>query len=180
MRLTRLVYGNRSWVGLLSSWSYKPLRYVLIGICIVLAGLIFTRFVGNSQQAFWDRYQGGGVAAISTHKPAKPVMPRTLPPFDNLGNEASDAQAIGRAMSAERFGDSHWPSLQKLWMAESGWRAEARNRSSGACGIPQALPCSKIPDMSLKGQLEWGLEYIARRYGNPSNAWRFWQGHRWY
>ncbi|HEX7259897.1 MAG TPA: hypothetical protein VF272_03125 [Candidatus Saccharimonadia bacterium] len=92
----------------------------------------------------------------------------------------NDMRQLGRIMSAARFGDSHWPALNNLWTRESNWNPAARNPSSGACGIPQALPCSKIPDMSPAGQLTWGLTYIERRYGNPSNAWQFWLSHHWY
>ncbi|MBW3537917.1 hypothetical protein KY386_00315 [Candidatus Parcubacteria bacterium] len=93
---------------------------------------------------------------------------------------ATNPKAVARRLSAARFGDAHWPALEALWARESGWNPAARNRSSGACGIPQALPCRKIPDMSPRGQIEWGLSYIANRYGNPTNAWRHWQKHRWY
>ena len=107
-------------------------------------------------------------------------VPSSLPPYLDVGDPLTEAQAMGRAMSAARFGDQHWDALYKLWHAESGWNPGARNRSSGACGIPQALPCNKIPDMSLRGQLEWGINYIGERYGNPTNAWRFWDRHNWY
>ena len=87
---------------------------------------------------------------------------------------------LGRVMNAARFGDNHWAALNNLWTRESNWNPAARNRSSGACGIPQALPCSKIPNMSPEGQIDWGLTYIKNRYGNPTNAWLFWLSHHWY
>ncbi len=92
----------------------------------------------------------------------------------------NSAMNLGRSLSAIEFGDQHWSSLEALWTKESGWNPGARNRSSGACGIPQALPCSKIPDMSPQGQIEWGLHYIKQRYGTPSAAWAFWRQHHWY
>jgi hypothetical protein len=47
---------------------------------------------------------------------------------------------------------------------------------SGACGLGQALPCSKMGNAygSAEGEIEWTYNYIANRYGNPSNAWAFW------
>jgi hypothetical protein len=81
---------------------------------------------------------------------------------------------------------SEWPALKTLWIKESGWRSNAVNSSSGACGIPQAYPCSKIRDRSMKGQVNWGLRYIDRRYGTPTEALRQWRnrcrtdGHCWY
>ncbi len=91
-----------------------------------------------------------------------------------------DLRALGRDMNALRFGETHWPALNALWTRESNWNSAARNRSSGACGIPQALPCSKITDMSPQGQIAWGLSYIQARYGNPSNAWQHFQRYHWY
>lgn len=104
---------------------------------------------------------------------AAPVQPRAQV-------YSGDPVAIGRSMNANRFGDQHWNALYQLWMHESGWNPNARNPSSGACGIPQALPCSKIRDMSISGQVSWGLSYIAERYGNPSNAWAHFQRNNWY
>jgi phage-related minor tail protein len=84
-------------------------------------------------------------------------------------------------MKSLGFGPSQWPALKALWQAESGWNPLAHNASSGAHGIPQSLPASK---MSSEGsdyftnaatQIRWGLKYIRSRYGSPSAAWSFWQ-----
>lgn len=90
-----------------------------------------------------------------------------------------DIRGLGRSMSASLFGDQYWESLNQLWTRESGWNPLASNRS-GACGIPQALPCSKIPDHSAQGQIAWGLHYIQARYGNPGNAWAHEARYGWY
>lgn len=67
-------------------------------------------------------------------------------------------------------------ALEKLWFEESKWCYKAENPTSGACGIPQALPCSKISNPgSYRSQIDWGLGYIKGRYDNPKNAWNFWQ-----
>ena len=68
--------------------------------------------------------------------------------------------------------------LIKLWNRESGWRPNAVNKKSGACGIPQSLPCKKMrkegSDYKTNGktQIRWGLKYIKSRYGSPSKAWK--------
>jgi hypothetical protein len=73
-----------------------------------------------------------------------------------------------------------WPSLRALWMGESGWNSRARNPSSGAYGIPQALPANKMasagPDWLTNAatQVRWGLSYIAAVYGNPGAAYNMW------
>ena len=72
-----------------------------------------------------------------------------------------------------------------LWNHESGWRVHAAN-GSGAYGIPQALPGSKMgsagPDWqnNAETQIKWGLGYIASRYGTPCGAWSSWQANGWY
>lgn len=76
--------------------------------------------------------------------------------------------------------------LVKLWNRESSWNPNAVNKKSGACGIPQSLPCSKMKSMgadyrtNYKTQIKWGLKYIANRYGNPANAWKHSQQTGWY
>jgi hypothetical protein len=82
---------------------------------------------------------------------------------------------------------SQWPAFNALVMAESGYNRFARNPSSGAYGIPQALPESKLPfaGQSRGGshagaQLSWMFNYIAQRYGNPVNAWGHEVRYHWY
>ena len=76
--------------------------------------------------------------------------------------------------------------LISLWNKESGWNPYAYNASSGAYGIPQALPGSKMASKgsdyqtNYKTQINWGLSYINSRYGNPQNAWNHWLTKGWY
>ena len=76
--------------------------------------------------------------------------------------------------------------LINLWNRESGWNPNAVNKRSGACGIPQSLPCSKMSsfgsDYRTNGrtQIRWGLNYIKNRYGSPSEAWNHSQRTGWY
>ncbi len=88
----------------------------------------------------------------------------------------TDATALGQEMAANRgWSGTEWVSLYQLWEHESGWNPSARNSWSGACGIPQANPCSKIAVDDVSGQITWGLDYIAQRYGDPNAAWAYWQ-----
>jgi hypothetical protein len=67
--------------------------------------------------------------------------------------------------------------LDKLWTKESGWNEKARNRSSGAYGIPQSYPGDKMASAGSDWQtnpvtqIKWGLGYIAQRYTTPCRAW---------
>lgn len=76
--------------------------------------------------------------------------------------------------------------LISLWNKESGWNPYACNSSSGAYGIPQALPASKMASKgadyktNYQTQINWGLSYISSRYGNPQNAWSHWLANGWY
>jgi hypothetical protein len=98
-----------------------------------------------------------------------------------------DPQAVAAALLPKfGFDSSQMSCLIPLWMGESGWRVNAENASSGAYGIPQSLPGSKMasagPDWRTDAatQIEWGLGYIRDRYGSPCGAWGFKQGHGWY
>jgi len=96
------------------------------------------------------------------------------------------AQAIAYDMVIARgWDDSQFNCLVSLWNRESGWNVHASNRS-GAYGIPQALPGSKMgsagPDWQNNAttQITWGLGYIAGRYGTPCGAWGNFQAKGWY
>ncbi|MEU3990082.1 hypothetical protein AB0F24_17195 [Streptomyces platensis] len=99
---------------------------------------------------------------------------------------AGGAKSAARQMLGE-FGWSQkqWPALDKLWTRESGWRWNAAN-PSGAYGIPQALPGSKMKSAGADWrtnpatQIKWGLKYIKGRYGSPSAAWAHSQDVNWY
>ncbi|WP_285570936.1 lytic transglycosylase domain-containing protein [Actinoallomurus iriomotensis] len=84
------------------------------------------------------------------------------------------------------WSDRQWRCLDRLWTRESNWNHLARNRSSGAYGIPQALPATKMRSAgddwrsSAATQIKWGLGYIARRYGTPCAAWGHAEAAGWY
>ncbi|MGN9910363.1 transglycosylase SLT domain-containing protein [Phytohabitans sp. LJ34] len=75
------------------------------------------------------------------------------------------------------FGLDQMPCLDKLWTKESGWNHKARNPSSGAYGIPQAYPGTKMKSAGADWQtnpatqIKWGLGYIKGRYDDPCGAW---------
>ena len=100
---------------------------------------------------------------------------------------SGSAQSIARAMVAQRgWGAGQFSCLVTLWNHESGWRVTAENPSSGAYGIPQALPGSKMASAgsdwrtSAATQIRWGLTYISSRYGTPCSALGAWQAKGWY
>lgn len=95
---------------------------------------------------------------------------------------AGNYQALGQQMAAARgWTGSEWVDLNNLIMRESGWNPAAQNPYSNACGIAQNINgCGAYPDPSPAGQIQWGLDYIAGRYGDPINAWGHSQAVGWY
>jgi len=89
-------------------------------------------------------------------------------------------QDIAKAAVTAKFGKNQFAAFNAIVTRESNWNLNAVNRSSGACGLGQALPCSKLPGHSAEDQVKWMLGYIADRYGTPDAAWDFWQAHNWY
>ena len=83
-----------------------------------------------------------------------------------------------------KLNDTQLTCLDNLWIKESGWNPNSVNKSSGACGIPQAYPCSKIKNSkgsnNWKAQIEWGIDYINYRYKNPCSAWNHFKNKGWY
>lgn len=99
-----------------------------------------------------------------------------------LDRAQDDPRAVARLLLADYgWGEGEFSCLDNLWIGESNWNYKATNSSSGAYGIAQALPASKMssagPDWrdNPATQIKWGLGYIKSSYGSPCNAWSFWQ-----
>ena len=99
---------------------------------------------------------------------------------------ANQAIAV-RMLPLFGFAGNQMPALIALWNRESGWNQFARNPASGAYGIPQALPPTKLPfagqaagGSNPAAQIMWGLSYIKSRYGTPANAWAHELAFGWY
>ncbi len=101
--------------------------------------------------------------------------------------ENADPRVVAKAMLADFGWDAgQFSCLDRIWTQESGWRVDAANPSSGAYGIPQALPGTKMASAggdwrtNPATQIRWGLGYIQDRYGSPCGAWDFKKGAGWY
>lgn len=104
-----------------------------------------------------------------------------------LARAQSNPRAVARLLVADRgWADTQFGCLDSLWAKESGWSWQANNSGSGAFGIPQALPGSKMAsvgsdwDTNPITQIKWGLSYISNRYGTPCSAWAQSQSVNWY
>jgi len=123
----------------------------------------------------------------SSEDPEPPSDPGGFTVPGNEVNDAAAAQsfAYGQASAMGWGPDQHY-CLLLLWNRESGWRTNAYNPSSGAYGIPQSLPGSKMGDYAAdwrtnyQTQVMWGLYYISGRYGSPCGAWDHSELEGWY
>lgn len=130
------------------------------------------------------------LSSVLTSSPVTQVVLKGTKPLPNPSLVAvapGTAQALGKEMAAARgWGDDQFACLLQLWNEESGWRVNAQNVYSGAYGIPQALPGSKMASVGADWQtnpatqITWGLNYIAGRYGTPCGAYNHKSSAGWY
>ena len=123
------------------------------------------QIIANSSSSSSDSGETTGGIGVAT----------TAPPSDPTA-----AQATAKSMLAS-FGFSEstqWPCLYDIWEQESTWNVYAENPESGAYGIPQSLPGSKMASAgadwqtNASTQIKWGLGYIKTVYGTPCGAWQ--------
>ena len=145
---------------------------------VVLVGTGSGNTGGKSAPA--DSGSGGGGGGESS-------SPAPAANASGDGTTPEGAQAIARSlMGSYGWGDGEFSCLQSLWNRESGWNYQAQNASSGAYGIPQALPGSKMSSVAddwatnPATQITWGLGYIQGRYGTPCSAWAHSESVGWY
>ncbi|GKQ34166.1 transglycosylase SLT domain-containing protein [Streptomyces sp. A012304] len=95
----------------------------------------------------------------------------------------AEAKAIAHKMIPDA---AQFNAFSHIVQHESNWDVDATNASSGAYGLVQALPGSKMASAgsdwktNAATQIEWGLDYMNSRYGSPVGAWNFWQANGWY
>jgi hypothetical protein len=124
-----------------------------------------------------QRIEAAQQAAANAAKIARAKRARSIPVFS--GDKESTKEYV-RQQTIVAFGEAEWPAMAHIIMRESGFNIGSYNQRSGACGLFQALPCSKMGGMEMENQVAWGIRYIRSRYGTPSQAWVFWQQHHWY
>lgn len=128
-------------------------------------------------------------AAAAEAEAAQSSRPTAAIPAGAVTGDNSPAGAQAYAYSrlaSYGWGDDQFGCLVALWNRESGWNYQAYNAGSGAAGIPQALPGSKMASAgadwqyNAATQVNWGLGYIAGRYGTPCGAWSQSESVGWY
>lgn len=176
----------------------KPMDGVGIAVLTVGGILVYAGFKGYSVLAVVQNLVTGKPIAtdVSVTNPISTEKHETLGaggvyegPIATTGSPVAVGQRMAAGMG---WTGDEWSALKKLWDGESNWNPKAKNPSSGAYGIPQALPYSKMPKKAwpesaggqsdAATQIQWGLNYIKSRYGSPRMALAFWnrQHPHWY
>jgi hypothetical protein len=112
--------------------------------------------------------------------------PRSAQQVSVTTPSGSPRQIAGQLLSQFGWPGSQFSCLDSLWERESGWDLTAENPSSGAYGIPQAMPGSMMASAGAGWQtdaaiqIRWGLAYIQGRYGSPCGAWAHEESDGWY
>ncbi|MFG2131612.1 transglycosylase SLT domain-containing protein [Streptomyces sp. NPDC048751] len=134
----------------------------------------FIRRIASPKKALTTAAVAAATAGVAlTAAPAHAATPAS----------ASEAQAIAHKMIPDA---AQYNAFSRIVQHESGWHINATNASSGAYGLVQALPGSKMASAgsdwktNAKTQIKWGLDYMKSRYGSPVGAWNFWQANGWY
>jgi hypothetical protein len=138
---------------------------------------------GSSSVGSSATQRAGAVTSTPTRAPSKVA---TLAPY-RFGTKAYNQWWARRLMARHGWTSGvQFRALVKLWDRESLWNHRSHNSGSGAHGIPQALPGSKMRSAGADWrtnpvtQIKWGLNYIHSRYGSPTKAWAHFLRHHWY
>ena len=152
---------------------------------------------GLKRVTYRIRYQNGAeiekteISSELIKEPVDKIVEVRTKQVTSRGGVVSGSVAEYQAYAEKRCFDYGWSdadfqALVKLWNKESRWNPYACNSSSGAYGIPQALPASKMAVYgtdyltNYKTQINWGLNYIKSRYGTPTAAWNHSCSKGWY
>jgi hypothetical protein len=105
-----------------------------------------------------------------------------------LARTPKGAREVAQVLMDDKYGwgEKQYACLDELWIKESNWNYRASNKRSGAHGIPQALPATKMDSAGTDWrtnpvtQISWGLRYIEVRYESPCKAWAKFKRSNWY
>lgn len=142
-----------------------------VALCTVSAAPSYANYMIDSP--------GTGIERLQF--PELPTVTPTAPPAVSHGPYGSPQAIAAQLVSSGQLG-----CFDSIITRESGWDVHATNPSSGAYGLPQALPGDKMASAGSDWQdnpatqIRWAIGYMDGRYGSPCGAWGFWQAHGWY
>ncbi|WP_455752843.1 aggregation-promoting factor C-terminal-like domain-containing protein [Streptomyces ardesiacus] len=124
---------------------------------------------------------------VEVTKTVRPPIPDSVSRSNERKTPKTSAVPRGSARTvAQSIFGSQFSCADSLIAKESGWNVSATNPSSGAYGLGQALPPSKMTPYgsdwrtSARTQLTWMKAYLDGRYGGACAGWEFWKSHHWY
>ena len=127
------------------------------------------------------RFNSGWGDTIKNHESFDYVQSETLTTIPK-----ETIKALIKNKVVQKWGIEAWEDVEYVLNGESGFDPYIVNKSSGACGIFQALPCTKLPSLDITDQINWGIKYIEDRYNYkngllpPANASEFKKENNWY
>ncbi|MFN8124964.1 MAG: hypothetical protein U0R64_00410 [Candidatus Nanopelagicales bacterium] len=127
-------------------------------------------------------------AALAAAKQAGPAAQAAIAEATAATYTPAYAKSYAKSYMKKKYGwgAGEFSALVEMWNLESQWDYRAENATSGAYGIPQALPADKMAShgkdwrTNPEPQIRWGLAYISSTYGSPSAALSFWHANNWY
>lgn len=171
--------------------SKRVLLRTLTVVTLTCAGPVIT----TTESRSWPGAASTARTWSAQFRPSAPAARKASRPRAESGGRFTAARrphkGVNRRIARRLLERRSWSSrqfhcLDSLWTRESNWNHRAHNRSSGAYGIPQALPARKMSRVGRDWrrnpatQIRWGLRYIKGRYGRPCGAWGHFRSHRWY
>lgn len=186
---------------------WAKLRGILAGTAVmgflaIAAAAPFTTSSASAQEEFTERIHQEFIPAEavdptinlavspSAEIPKKPEPPATPAGEPGAGGPATPAPMPKYSgggspadwMAAAGIAEKDWGFVDYVVSRESGWNPNATNASSGACGLVQALPCSKVPGNGYDpvDNLKWANGYATGRYGSWKGAYEFWLANHWW
>lgn len=166
---------------------------LFLGVAVVVP--LSSTTTALADQEFYSRIHQQYVAPVSNEAP----LDVSISPVEKLPDPKPEPKvATGEAvaaplrytgggspaewMAAAGIPESDWGYVDFIASKESGWNPNATNSSSGACGLIQAHPCSKVPGSGYDpvDNLRWASGYASGRYGGWAGAYAFWSANHWW
>lgn len=172
--------------------KYLITTLIMILAMLLLASLVdvhaetivlkFTVTTSSSKHFSARSVRGTGRTAPSSQAEVKKQAPSVLPVKKYLTQDAESTRQYVLNYVSRYYNDAELVAFDNLIKSESGWRMNAVNPSSGACGLGQSLPCEKMGCSlgDVDCQTQWIVGYVNRRYGSPLSAWNFHLENNWY
>lgn len=165
----------------------KKRTKILIGISVGLFGsilLINGLYDKKEKHPRMDNIQMLEETTTVETTTTQTTTTRTTTKIAKINIPDNKKEYVEYAKEYGNLNDTQTQCLYYLWQHESNWNPNDVNKTSGACGIPQAYPCNKIQNSEgsndWKAQIRWGIKYINNRYKNPCSAWNHFKNKRWY